>query len=179
MPRFPPRIIRVVDYDPSWPARFDAEAAVLYRTLGHVAHAIHHIGSTAVPGLAAKPIIDILMEAADLSQVDALNERMVGIGYIARGEYGIPGRRYFQKGGEDRTHHLHVFARGDFNLVRHLAFRDYLRGHPEVAHEYGELKRAVAKTCENDIERYCDGKDAYVKRVEAIAVREKSPPNKI
>jgi GrpB-like predicted nucleotidyltransferase (UPF0157 family) len=169
------RTISVVDYDSSWPVRFDAEAAVLYRTLGHVAHAIHHIGSTAVPGLAAKPIIDILMEAADLSQIDALNERMVGIGYIPKGEYGIPGRRYFQKGGEDRTHHLHVFARGDFNVVRHLAFRDYLRGHPDIAREYGELKRAVAKTCENDIERYCDGKDAYVKRIEAIAIREKPP----
>jgi GrpB-like predicted nucleotidyltransferase (UPF0157 family) len=135
---------------------------------------IHHIGSTAVPGLAAKPIIDILMEVTALEELDALNQRMESIGYTPKGEFGIPGRRYFQKGGDDRTHHLHAFARGDFNLARHLAFRDYLRGHPEVAREYGELKRAVAKTCENDIGRYCDGKDAFVKDIESIAIGEKA-----
>jgi len=169
------RTISVVDYDSAWPALFDAESKLLHRTLGHAAHAIHHIGSTAVPGLAAKPIIDILLEVTALDALDALNQRMESIGYSAKGEFGIPGRRYFQKGGDDRTHHLHAFARGDFNLARHLAFRDYLRGHPEVAREYGELKRAVAKTCENDIGRYCDGKDAFVKNIESIAIRENAP----
>jgi GrpB-like predicted nucleotidyltransferase (UPF0157 family) len=133
---------------------------------------VHHIGSTAVPGLAAKPIIDIVLEVSDLAALDAHNSQMEEIGYKPRGEFGIPGRRYFQKGGDNRTHHLHAFLRGDPNVVRHIAFRDYLRRHPEVAREYGDLKRRVARTCDNDVERYCDGKDAYVKRVEAMAVKE-------
>jgi len=168
------RIVEVVEYDPSWPALFDAECTLLRHTLEGVAIAIHHIGSTAVPGLAAKPIIDMLMEVTDLQALDALSDRMMSIGYIPRGEYGIPGRRYFQKGGDNRTHHLHAFAAGDSNLLRHLAFRDYLRAHPEASADYGKLKKALANVCENDLERYCDGKDAFVKRLEAMAVKEKA-----
>ncbi len=118
----------------------------------------------------AKPIIDILMEVESLAAIDALNDKMVEIGYIPKGEHGIQGRRYLQKGGENRTHHLHVFAIGDVGLIRHLALRDYLRAHPNIAREYGELKLLVASNCENDLGRYCDGKDADVKRIEEIAV---------
>lgn len=155
--------------------RFAKERDLLREALGPVAKAIHHIGSTAVPGLAAKPVIDILMEVSSLDALDTLSEKMIGIGYVRRGELGILGRRYFSKGDEDRTHHLHAFASNDTNLVRHLAFRDYLRANPMIAKEYGELKKGVAETCENDLGRYCDGKDAYVKRIEAIAVREMAP----
>ena len=168
-------IVEVVDYDPSWPALFDAECALLHRTLGEVAIAIHHIGSTAVPGLAAKPIIDILMEVADLNALDAAAGGLARIGYAAKGEYGIPGRRYFPKGGERRTHHVHAFASGDVGLFRHLAFRDHLRAHPAVARDYGRLKRSLALSCGNDLSRYCDGKDAYVKALEAAAMREAKP----
>jgi len=169
------RVVEVVEYDPSWPAQFEAERTLLHQTLGEAATAIHHIGSTSVPGLAAKPVIDILIEVADLKALDALNDRMIRSGYTPRGEWGIPGRRYFQKGGDRRTHHLHAFASGDFGLVRHLAFRDYLRSNPETAREYGDLKKSVAKTCLNDLGRYCDGKDAYVKRIEAVAIEEIRP----
>lgn len=169
------RIIEVVDYDPTWPALFDAECVLLRRTLGDVAISIHHIGSTAVPDLAAKPIIDILMEVANLDALDAVNERMVGIGYVPRGELGIPGRRYFPKGGDRRTHHLHAFASGDIGLFRHLAFRDYLRAHPEVAQDYGRLKKSIARSCGNDASRYCDGKDAFVKQLEAAAMKAGKP----
>jgi GrpB-like predicted nucleotidyltransferase (UPF0157 family) len=169
------RKIQVVEYDPSWPALFEAERDVLRRTIGTVAVEIHHIGSTAVPGLCAKPIIDILIEVTDLALLDALNGKMETIGYKPMGEFGIPGRRYFPKGSENRTHQIHAFSRGDFSVTRHIAFRDYLLANSEVAKEYGELKKRVAETCDNDIGRYCDGKDAYVKRVEALAVKEMAP----
>jgi GrpB-like predicted nucleotidyltransferase (UPF0157 family) len=169
------QIVEVVDYDPSWPALFDAECGLLRLTLGEVAISIHHIGSTAVPGLAAKPIIDILLEVAELSALDAISEQMVRIGYTPKGEFGIPGRRYFPKGGENRTHQIHAFASGDVGLFRHLAFRDYLRAHPEVALEYARLKKSIARSCGNDLSRYCDGKDGYVKALEAKAMKEEKP----
>lgn len=165
------RVIEVVPYRPQWPALFEQEAAALRHALGEVAHRIHHIGSTSVPGLAAKPIIDILLEVTSLEALDALNPQMRALGYEPRGEFGIPRRRYFPKGEADRTHQIHAFVTGDEHVVRHLAFREYLRAYPETAKEYGELKKAVALECQNDIERYCDGKDAYVKAVEARALR--------
>jgi GrpB-like predicted nucleotidyltransferase (UPF0157 family) len=169
------RVVEILEYDGSWPALFEAECAVLRGVLGDVAVAIHHIGSTAVPGLAAKPVIDILVEVGNLDLLDALNDRMLSIGYEAKGEYGIPGRRYFPKGGDCRTHHLHAFASGDFGLHRHLAVRDYLCCHADVAVEYAQVKRAAAAKCGNDLEKYCDAKDAYVKRLESVALNAKRP----
>lgn len=90
------RKIQVVDYDPAWPDRFEAESALLSQTLGSVAIRIRHIGSTAVPYLPAKPIIDILVEVTDLATLDALNGDIGAIGYKPKGEFGIPGRRSFQ-----------------------------------------------------------------------------------
>ena len=165
------RIIEIVPYNPAWPETFEKEAKLLHQTLGGVAKKIHHIGSTAVPGLGAKPIIDILIEVSSLEQLDALNGTMESIGYEPKGELGISRRRYFQKGGLDRTHQIHAFQSGDSHVVRHLAFRDYLRDNPETAREYEQLKTAVAKTCGNDLGRYCDGKDEFVKRLEAKALQ--------
>jgi GrpB-like predicted nucleotidyltransferase (UPF0157 family) len=99
------RTIEVVAYDPSWPGVFEIEREVLSRVLGELAVEIHHIGSTAVPGLVAKPIIDILVEVHDMAALDRLNPAMEAIGYDCMGEYGIPGRRYYRKGGDHRTHH--------------------------------------------------------------------------
>ena len=164
------RKIEVVDYDPEWPKMFELERETLYRVLRAVAISIHHVGSTAVPGLAAKPVIDIMVEVTSLPDIDCLARQMVDIGYAPKGEFGIPGRRFFQKGGDLRTHHVHAFAQGDPNVLRHLAFRDYLRQNPPVASEYGELKRRVAQGCHNDMEVYCRDKDAFIKRVEAVAI---------
>jgi GrpB-like predicted nucleotidyltransferase (UPF0157 family) len=169
------RKIEVVEYDSAWPRMFEIERDLLRRTLGGIAVAIHHIGSTAVPGLAAKPIIDILIETTDVGALDEHNTRMRAIGYEPKGEFGIPGRRYFEKGGDNRSHHVHAFTRGDSNVRQHIAFRDCLRTNPHLAQEYGELKKRVAQACENDIERYCDGKDAYVKWIGTIAEEEKAP----
>jgi GrpB-like predicted nucleotidyltransferase (UPF0157 family) len=164
------RKIEVVPHDPSWSEAFAAERGLLRSALGDAALAIHHIGSTSVPGLAAKPILDILVEAPNLRALDARDAAMEALGYEPMGEFGIPGRRYYRKGGDDRTHHVHAFATDDPGLARHLAFRDYLGAHPDVVAEYAALKQRVAATCEDDIERYMAGKDAFIQRVEAAAV---------
>jgi GrpB-like predicted nucleotidyltransferase (UPF0157 family) len=165
------RIIRVVDYYPGWPEKYQAEREALLKALGDMIVQIHHIGSTAVPGLAAKPIIDILPEVTDINELDRYNSEMEKLGYTARGEYGIPGRRYFHKGEPNRTHHLHAFNVGSDAAIRHIAFRDYLIAHPQIAMEYGELKRRCARVCDNDIEKYGDLKNDFIKFHEKQALQ--------
>lgn len=166
-----PRQVVVTEYDPSWAEKFEAEAAKIQEILGENCVAIHHIGSTAVPGLAAKPIIDMLPVVRRLDAVDAAAPAFERLGYEYLGEFGIPGRRYLCKGGEVRTYHIHIFAGSSAREIeRHLAVRDYLRAHPEVRDAYAALKRELAGRYPYDIKGYCDGKDAFVKRMEADAL---------
>ncbi len=163
--------IRVTAYNSAWPAAYEKEAQQIRKALDGLLVEIHHIGSTAVPGLMAKPVIDILPVVRDIEMVDARNPAMEALGYECMGEFGIPGRRYFRKGGNDRTHQVHVFAADSREEInRHLAVRDYLRAHPNVAAEYGRLKAALAARFPEDIDGYCDGKDGFVKRLEAVAL---------
>lgn len=164
------RIIRVVDYDPGWPEKYQTERQALVDVLGDIIVRIHHIGSTAVPGLAAKPTIDILPEVTDINELDRYNSDMEKLGYTPRGEYGIPGRRYFHKGDPDRTYHLHAFSAGAPAAIRHIAFRDYLIAHPQIVKEYGDLKRICARECDNDIEKYGDMKNDFIKFHEKLAL---------
>lgn len=163
--------IEVVPYDPRWPESFEKEKVAILSKTAQAIVAIHHIGSTSVPGLSAKPIIDMLIETPSLEIFDKHSAAIETLGYEGLGEMGIPGRRYFRKGGENRTHQIHAFATGDRGLPRHLAFRDYLRAHPEVCREYDELKRKVAEICEQDIDKYCDGKNDFIKKHEALALK--------
>jgi GrpB-like predicted nucleotidyltransferase (UPF0157 family) len=165
--------VRVVPPDPGWPAEFAAEAGRVRAALGGMTAAVHHIGSTAVPGLWAKPIIDLLLEVEALEALDARAPALTGLGYEALGEFGIPGRRYFRKNSAAgvRTHQIHAFARGGAEGERHLAFRDYLIAHPEVARAYGRLKQRLAAAHPDDLEAYMDGKDPFIKEHEAKAVR--------
>lgn len=165
------RTIIVSPYNPKWPKLFQQEAALIREIFGPELVNIHHIGSTSVPGLSAKPIIDILAVVKDIEGVDRFNEQMKAIGYEPRGEFGIAGRRYFPKGGAERTHHVHAFQFDNiYEIERHLAFRDYLRAHPEVAHRYGQVKSQLAAQFSNDPEGYMDGKDALVKEIEQAAL---------
>ena len=157
------RRIEVIDYLPTWPENFIAEADLLASQLESLQPVIHHIGSTAVAGLAAKPVIDVIVEVDNVAALDELTAEMTELGYQAKGENGIPGRRYFQKGGDQRSHHLHAFSTGDEHIHRHLAFRDYLRAHPDIAAEYGRLKKAVAAGCGHDSARYCAGKEDFIR----------------
>ena len=162
--------IQVVDYSKDWPEKFQKEKEAILSKLGPAVVALHHIGSTSVPGLSAKPIIDMLMETSDLDLLDQCISELEALGYEGLGEFGIPGRRYYRKGGDLRTHQIHAFATGDPGLLRHLAFRDYLRTHPEVCRDYDELKRKVVGTCEQDIDKYCEGKNDFIQRHEALAL---------
>lgn len=161
----------VTEYDPAWPQEFERETELLSRVFGANLAAIHHIGSTAVPGLAAKPIVDIMPVVYDLEAVDAHRADFEALGYEYLGEFGIPGRRYMRKGGDERTHQVHVFKAGDeVNITRHIAFRDYLRSHPEVCREYAALKRSLAARFPWDIDAYCEGKERFVKLHERLAL---------
>ena len=163
--------VKVVEYTPDWSAAFEAEALLLEKAIGDNLVRLFHIGSTSVPGLKAKPIIDILPVVLDIERLDAKNGAFAAAGYEAMGEFGIPGRRYFHKGGVGRTHHVHAFQYDCvYPILRHVAFRDYLRAHADVRDAYGELKTELAARFPNDIDGYCDGKDAFVKRVEAEAL---------
>lgn len=149
------RRVVVSPYDERWPEVYAAERARLGELMGTALLAIHHIGSTSVQGLSAKPVIDILGEAAGLELIDDLTPRLEASGLEARGEYGVAGRRYFV-GYTASGHrlHLHVFRRGHRGIGRHLLFRDYLRAHRRVARQYGQLKRTVAAKFARDPDAY-------------------------
>lgn len=164
------RKVDVSNYDEKWAVLFAEEAGKLKLIFENEMVAIHHIGSTAVPGLKAKPIIDIMPVVKDISLVDKYNEEMQNIGYEPKGENGIPGRRYFQKGGDNRTHHVHVYQVGSTEIERHLAFRDYLLNHPHERKSYGALKEKLAEQFPYDIESYINGKDAFVIEIELKAL---------
>jgi GrpB-like predicted nucleotidyltransferase (UPF0157 family) len=166
-------VIQVVPYEDRWRSDFDAEAHRIATALGDGVVRLHHIGSTAIPGIGAKPVIDMLLEVADLSELDRRAARLAPLGYEAKGEYGIPGRRYFRRddAAGTRTHHLHAFVAGSAAVDRHLAFRDYLIAHPLIARAYGELKQRLAQQFPDDMNAYMDGKDAFIKHHEAEALR--------
>lgn len=164
------RTIEVLPYSDEWPLAFEREADQLRAVFGGELLAMHHIGSTSVPGLSAKPIIDVMPVVREIAAVDSLTDKMKELGYEAKGENGLPGRRYFQKGGDARTHHVHVYAEGADDIERHLAFRDYLRMHPERAREYGEWKERLARRHPADMAAYIRGKDGLVREIEKEAL---------
>ena len=160
------RLIEVIPYKPEWTAQYNEEANKIANILGHELIEIHHIGSTAIKGIFAKPIIDILIVVRSISNMDKLNRRMIGIGYRPMGEYGIEGRRFFIKGNDElRTHHLHAFQSGDRQIKQYLTFRDYLIANPNVAKHYSDLKIELAGKYPHDIDKYMDGKDKFIKDI--------------
>ena len=163
------RKVEVKKYDPMWKQKFEVERNKLGNLFQTILVNIHHIGSTSIPGLSAKPIIDLLIEVTDIEKVNAFNNQMTELGYEAKGENGIPLRRYFQKGGDERTHHVHIYETGNSEIKRHLTFRDYLLNHPEKAKRYGKLKEQLAQHFPYDIESYIKGKDNFVKELDRKA----------
>lgn len=161
----------VVPHDPRWRDAFEAEAKHIAAALGENGAAIHHVGSTAIPGIHAKPVVDLLVEVRDLAELDARSPAMESLGYEVMGEYGIPGRRYFRKANQDgtRTHHVHAFEAGSGEVVRHLAFRDYMIAHPADAQAYSELKRKLAAEHPRNIDGYMDGKDGFIQEMDRRA----------
>lgn len=181
----PPRKpVIVVPYDPTWPVTFEELRRVLAVGLGDVALAIHHVGSTAVPGLAAKPIIDIDVEISSRKHLAEVIRRLGGLGYRHCGDQGLPGREAFgrddfaevPRDGSGRlwaAHHLYVCASDCEELRRHLLFRDWLRTHPGRSAEYGLLKQRLAEAFRDDRDSYVEGKTELVESIvrEAAAAR--------
>ena len=163
--------IVVTDYNPIWPKMYEEEARSIEKILADNCVAVYHIGSTSVPGLAAKPVIDIMAVVRSLEKADAAAEEFSETGYEYLGEFGIAGRRYLRKGGEERTHQVHIFQADDWNNIgRHLAFRDYMRTHEKEREEYAKIKIDLAQRFPYDIAGYCDGKENFVREREKLAL---------
>lgn len=156
----------VIPHDAAWQNAFLVEADQLQRTLEPALQALHHIGSTAIPGILAKPIIDMLAVAHSLDAIDQCSGGLEALGYQPMGAFGIEGRRYFRKSDAagHRTHHLHVFEAGSPHIQRHLTFRDYLMAHPGKAAEYSGLKSQL------EPETYQDAKGPLIARLESEAI---------
>jgi GrpB-like predicted nucleotidyltransferase (UPF0157 family) len=168
--------VEVVPHDPRWRDAFEAEAKHIIAALGPNVAAVHHVGSTAIPGIHAKPVIDMLVEVDDIVELDARSSAMESIGYQVMGEFGIPGRRYFRKDDRHgtRTHQVHAFQAGSAQVERHLAFRDYMIAHPADAQAYGELKRKLAEEYPHAMDGYIDGKDAFIREMDRRAAEWRS-----
>ena len=153
--------LAVVPYDPAWPRLYAEEAARIHSAFGENVVELEHIGSTAVPDVAAKPVLDICVGLRSLELARPQLEAMERLGYEYIGEYGIPGRLFFRKGGVERTHHVHAVQWGSEQWHRHRAFRDYLCAHPDEARRYGEHKlRVAAEAASSD--DYWERKQPYV-----------------
>jgi GrpB-like predicted nucleotidyltransferase (UPF0157 family) len=165
------RKVIVLPHDPAWSAAFQIEASALRDLWRGEVVRIHHIGSTAIPGICAKPIIDILVEVRDIARIEAFDEGMIRRGYVPEGENGIPGRRFYTRGSKEaRTHHVHVYQVGSAEIERHIVFRDFMIAHPQVASAYGRIKAQLAERFPEDIDSYVEGKDAFVKEMERRAM---------
>ncbi len=182
--------IVIADYDPRWPRRFKEERALVLRTCGaHAFVRIEHIGSTSVPGLAAKPVIDMMPGLRSLDDAPPLIARLASIGYQYVPEFehdtaagpGMPLRRYFRKDENgERAFHMHAVGSGSEFWVDHLLFRDYLRAHPEAAAEYARLKREIAARYNETLSEridinvgYTDYKTDFVEGIKAKARAER------
>lgn len=163
--------IIVVDYDPNWIESYEQESKRIRDILEDNCRDIYHIGSTSVPGLSAKPIIDIMPVVVDLELVDEHQKEFEALGYEYMGEFGMQGRRYLRKGGDERTHHIHIFDEHSEDINRHLALRDYLRAHEDKCLEYGELKKELALMYPYDNDGYCDAKEEYMIALEKEAIK--------
>lgn len=166
-----PISVVLAPYDPAWP-RLAARHAESLGVLGSILVAVHHIGSTSVPGLAAKPIVDLMPLVTGLADLDRERRRVEELGYQWHGELGISGRCYctLSDAAGARIVQLHFVSAGSPQVERHIALRDYLRAHPEVAGAYEKEKRRACDLHPDDSHAYTDEKDAWIRATEAKAL---------
>ena len=154
--------IEVTAYDPEWPRTFERIREHVWPVVQHAAMSIEHVGSTAVPGLAAKPVVDACIVVASRRDIPYVVKALAKIGYEHRGDLGVPDREAFTHPASLPKHHLYASPRGSLSLKNHLGLRDYVRNHPEAAKEYGDLKETLAKRFPDDIDGYIEGKTEFI-----------------
>jgi GrpB-like predicted nucleotidyltransferase (UPF0157 family) len=166
----PPIPVVLVPHDPRWAELARPESERFGRLVA--LEEAHHIGSTAIAGIRAKPILDLMPVVTTHAEIDGARSMLEAAGYAWWGEYGLSGRRYFTRDEEGvRIANVHVYERGSAAIARHLAFRDYLRAHPDVARAYDEEKARACALHPGDSYAYTDEKAAFIRRVEADALR--------
>ncbi|TXN80274.1 GrpB family protein [Methylobacterium sp. WL8] len=172
----PPFEVELAEHDPRWSEAAEAQAAILRVALNPILLAVHHIGSTAIPGLTAKPILDLMPVVGDLYVLDRRRSDLEAIGFAWWGEFGLPGRRYATK---DECHsgrrlvQLHCFATGSPDIERHLVFRDYLRKRPELVTSYAHEKVRCRALYPDNSHAYGACKSAWIDAVEAAALADR------
>jgi GrpB-like predicted nucleotidyltransferase (UPF0157 family) len=176
--RFDPAV-RIVEYDPAWPGMATAEIARIGATVGEAAVRIDHVGSTGVPGLAAKPIVDLQLSVADVDARSLYVEPLEGLGYLFAPDPASPDFHFFGlPAARPRTHHLHVCAAGSEDERRHLVVRDYLHAHPDEVSAYAELKRWLVASAPGDRLAYIEGKEEHVAAIEVRALAWATAPGR-
>jgi GrpB-like predicted nucleotidyltransferase (UPF0157 family) len=169
----PPIPVELKEHDPAWAEQARREAARLMTKLGTVIVTVHHIGSTAIPGIRAKPILDLMPVVSNLLEFEKLRSVVEGLGYLWWGEYGLAGRRYCTL--DDtltglRHVQLHCYSTGSSEVRRHIAFRDHLRSHPHLAREYDAEKARCRDLHPLNSHAYGDCKSVLVQKIEADAL---------
>ncbi len=159
----------VVEYDPNWEKTFQILRDGIAPFLNELIVSIEHVGSTSIPGVAAKPIIDIDVVVRSPEDVPRAIERLSILGYTHVGDLGIAGREAFESPKGSPSHHLYVCNFDSIELRRHIFFRDYLRSHPDEARRYSELKKSLAARYRNDREAYTEAKTDFVERTSELA----------
>ena len=163
----------MVPYDPEWVRLFAEEKARLQAVIGAYVLDIQHVGSTSVPGMVAKPILDIAIAVRNFEEARVCIPPVESLGYAYKGEFGIPRRHYFVK-GEPRTHHIHMNERGSTDWENQVLFRDCLIRHPDLAEEYARLKLELARRFPEDRLAYTDAKAPLIERVLYLARQERA-----
>lgn len=165
--------VELLPHDPEWIANAAAESEALLAALGPILLAVHHIGSTAIPTIRAKPILDLLPVVTSLPDLDSRQAEIEAVGYEWRGELGLAGRRYCSKSDPStgrRIVQLHFYAENSPEIARYLAFRDYLIAHRDIAQAYDREKARCRSLFPDALHSYTDCKDAWIRKIEAKAL---------
>jgi len=164
------RDVELVPHNPEWSQLANEESQRILDCISIPVIGIYHIGSTSVPGIKAKPILDFVLEVEDMEAFIKESGKLDSLEYVSKGEYGIPGRQFYTKDTHgERSHHLHVFQKGHHDIERHLVFRDFLRSNPEAAKEYENLKEKLAKRFPKKSDMYTEAKSDFILSMDEVA----------